>query len=981
MVRHLAGRVLARRSALLVVPLLALLIGGGPSASAQGASPLADQSWVRLGGPPGGLGYDIRVRPDNPQIWFVTDAFAGVHLSTDGGLSWVTSDEGIDARAGTSGDTIPVFSLTIDPNDPEIVWAGTQSIRGIYRSVDGGKTWEKRVNGIRDGISIRGLAIEPGNSDVVYAAGELSSWTWAGGNRWGIGFDRTKGAVYKSTDAGLHWRQVWFGDDLARYVLIDPTNVDTLYVSTGIFDREAANSDPATRKPGGVGVLKSTDGGETWREINEGIENLYVGSLAMHPEDPQILLAAAGNVTYNEGNGVYLTEDGGEHWQKVLEGTGFFMAVEFAPGSPVTYYATGGHVPFYRSLDDGKTWERMTPGDRGWRPIGFRVALPIDMQVDPRDSGRVFVNNYGGGNYLSTDGGRTWASASIGYTGAEIWDVTVHPSNPAVVYANGRSGPFMSADGGLSWQGINSDDSSIQDGPQIVMDPVNPLHLLASEAQFGVLLESLDGGQRWRRVMSFDNMPATMQLPTHLQTGFTAIAFAPSSRQVVYGGLSTWKCSTIPRQENCQDPTVYSLMISNDGGTTWSALEASAIQQLSVLGLAVHPADSNIVWLATGSAGVFFTSDGGTTWEKRSNGLTAKTVTSLAMHPGNPDVLYSGSAGQGVFKTVDGGRSWKRSSAGMDANEPIRTILVDPLRPNVLYAGSEFNGVYVSENEGASWRLLNNGLRTRALRSLAISADGESLFAATIGEGILRLSTHEQGYFDSLQPTPTPTVPPSPTPTPDPLAAQILVDGNGADWSNYTVSGSDAAGDQMPGSPDLGEIRALNDSRHFYLSVKLHEEGVTDHYDILLDTDGGDFDFQLSVWPERNQAVFARFPVVGPMEPIQDVATAQGDVIEVELPLSALGNQSVRRLFVQTYLGAEGVGDQASDLSAATLSQATATPAAVGQPTMVSPAPAATQPGGQAPTEVAGSSGGGLCGGAAALPLGLLGLIWLKRRK
>src|SRR3989337_2617887 len=169
----------------------------------RAASPLADQSWVRLGGPPGGLGYDIRVRPDNPQIWFVTDAFAGVHLSTDGGLSWVTSDEGIDARAGTSGDTIPVFSLTIDPNDPEIVWAGTQSIRGIYRSVDGGKTWEKRVNGIRDGISIRGLAIEPGNSDVVYAAGELSSWTWAGGNRWGIGFDRTKGAVSKSTDAGL----------------------------------------------------------------------------------------------------------------------------------------------------------------------------------------------------------------------------------------------------------------------------------------------------------------------------------------------------------------------------------------------------------------------------------------------------------------------------------------------------------------------------------------------------------------------------------------------------------------------------------------------------------------------------------------------------------------------------------------------------------------------------------------------------------
>jgi len=761
-----------KKSAGIAVALLSLVVVAVPShAQESNGSPLVGQEWVRLGGPPGGLGYDIRVRPDDPETWFVTDAFAGVHMSTDGGLTWFTSDEGIDARTGPSRDAIPVFSLTIDPNDPDIVWAGTQGVRGIYRSADGGRTWEKRVSGIRDGISIRGLAVEPGNSDVVYAAGEVSSWAWAGRNMWGVGFDRTKGSVYKSTDAGLHWKEIWFGDDLARYVLIDPTDVDTLYVSNGIFDREAANSDPAARTPGGVGVIKSTDGGLTWSAANQGIENLYVGSLSMHPEDPKILLAAAGNVTYNQGSGVYLTQDGGESWRKVIQGRGFFMAVDFVPGDPVVAYAAAGHSPFYRSLDGGQTWEAMTPGEGGWGPSGFRVALPIDMQVDPKDRDRVFVNNYGGGNYLSTDGGRTWISASVGYTGAEIWDVAAHPTNPAMVYANGRSGAFASLDGGYSWQGINPVNPTIQDGPQIVIDPGDPAHILASEAQFGWLFDSRDNGLTWRNVLNLHDLEPQNQVPTHQQSGFHALAFAPSNPDRVYGGLSTWACATDPRREKCLEPTLLSLMVSEDGGRTWSRAETEAIEKLSVLDIAVHSSDSNAVWLATGSVGVFFSGDGGETWEPRSSGLTASTITSLAIAPDQPDVLYAGTADRAVFKSEDAGQSWHRSGVGMDANEPIRTLLVDPLRPNVLYAGSLFNAVYVSEDAGATWRQLNDGLRTRAIRSLAISSDGETLYAATLGEGVFRLSTHPQDYFDSLQPAPTPTSPPAALPAQDANAA------------------------------------------------------------------------------------------------------------------------------------------------------------------------------------------------------------------
>jgi hypothetical protein len=143
---------------------------------------LTKQTWTKLGGPQGGLGYDIRMRPDNPDIMFVTDAWAGIHISMDGGINWRNINKGITTRAGPSGDAVPVFCATIDPNNNDIIWIGTQNARGIYRSENRGNTWEKRINGIEEdmGITFRGITVEPGNSNVVYAAAEISSFEWSG---------------------------------------------------------------------------------------------------------------------------------------------------------------------------------------------------------------------------------------------------------------------------------------------------------------------------------------------------------------------------------------------------------------------------------------------------------------------------------------------------------------------------------------------------------------------------------------------------------------------------------------------------------------------------------------------------------------------------------------------------------------------------------------------------------------------------------
>jgi photosystem II stability/assembly factor-like uncharacterized protein len=750
--------------------------------------------WMRTGGPLGGLGYDIRVRPDNPNIMYVTDAWAGVHMSKDAGQTWVPLNEGIELRTGPSGDAIPVFCLTIDPNNYDVIWIGMQNKRGVYRSTDAGKTWQRRTAGIveGDGLSIRGIAVEPGNSNVVYAAGEISSWEWAGKPISGREFDLTKGIVYKSTDAGMNWQAIWRGDNLARYVLIDPTNVNTLYVSTGIFDREAANSNsPSSTPGGGVGILKSTDGGRTWVQINEGLGNLFIGSLFMHPKNPQILLAGAGNNAYLQGGGIYLTRDGGAHWN--YKGGKNITSVEFAIGDPNVAYAGGDQEDFYRSSDGGQTWQRFVRDGTGrWGPEGIRPGFPIDFQVDLHNAMRIFVNNYGGGNFLSEDGGKTWRSASTGYTGADLTDVTAHPQNPLIVFANGRSGPFKSIDGGTTWRGINPITvMEIAEGARLAIDPLEPFHILMSSAHWGWTYESKDGGETWTLVTNYNTELQQLPYPDANQKfqGMQAIAFAPSNSRKVYGGFGVWRCATNADDNMCHTHPLVSILLSDDGGHTWRRLTGTALDDYTVTQIVVHPTNADIAWAATAGGGVFRTDNGGTTWTSVSSGLTDKQVMGLAINPKTPEVLYAGTVNKGVFKTLDGGATWRAVSAGMNPTESIGSLVVNPVQPNIVYAGSWSSGVFMSTDDGDSWRLLNDGLRTRSVRALAISSDGKVVYAGTRGEGVFRLGDLPPQSLATAKPTAslTPTVSSTSTPTQVPSANILFQDnfetGNAGVWT------------------------------------------------------------------------------------------------------------------------------------------------------------------------------------------------------
>lgn len=704
--------------------------------------------WMYTGGPSGGLGYDIRMDPRDKEIMYVTDAFAGAFKSTDGGKNWVPINTGITARMGPSGDGIPVFSLTIDQNNPDTIWVGTQFGGGVFRSDDAGNTWTSMSNGIQErSITIRGFSVEPGNSDTVYLAGEVSSWEWNNELINGILFDLTKGVVYKSTDRGLNWSRIWVGDHLARYVLIDPEDHNRLYVSTGIFDREAANSNPETLDIGGVGVVRSTDGGVSWEIL--GPENgfledeLYVGSLAMHPGDSRILFAASGSDAHLTAlnkliGGIYRTTDGGDSWNRVLALPNA-SAVEICESNPNVVYA-GSPSFFYRSDDGGSTWQLMNGSQEGrlddfWGPENVVAGFPIDMQCDPDNAMRIYVNNYGGGNFLSDDGGITWESVSSGYTGAIMNKVVASANNPAVVYGTARSGIFKSVDGGVSWEGLATGKARGLEALGLAVNPRDEQHIIAVIADAPIPKISLDGGQTWH-----ESDPLIKNGDQAEWVGLENISFSPTTPGVVIGIRGEKKCNEIPACENG-----LGALYSSDSGESWALSDLPRrvamdlfFDQTGTAYVSLYPAD------------IYRSDDGGKTWDLLARDVASRpnpnsthadhVINALAIDPDDPSRIYVGFTLGGVSISTDSGITWQSSSAGMVPEASIFDLVVDNAHPGVVYAASYNSGIYRSMDDGLTWQVFNEGLTMRASSSLSLSADGSILYVATEGAGVFRLS-------------------------------------------------------------------------------------------------------------------------------------------------------------------------------------------------------------------------------------------------
>jgi len=721
-----------------LVLLGAFLLGNTQPASGSTVPP---PPWVKTGGPIGGLGYDVRYggRIDGAldnNVMYVTDNYSGVNKSIDGGRHWFTTNAGITKRSGTSNDAYPVFSLTVDPNNGNNIWIGLKDAIGVYKSIDAGASWiETTPAWAEPNFAFRGFSIQKGDSNIVYAAGEIPTGIT------GKEFDKVRGRVFRTGDGGASWTEVWEGDNLARYVIIHPNDPNTLYISTGIFDREAYNSDcvampPA--QPGGVGVIKATspDGGNSWNtvQINNGLTDLYVGSLVMHPTNPNILLAGTGNNScsylpgYHTIGGVFLSEDGGQSWTKTLVDD-TIISVEFSPSQPNIAYA-GNRLRFYASVDGGHKWQLVAGNNFLWGPRGVVAGFPIDILVDPNHPTTLFANNYGGGNVKSTDGGVTWSLASEGYTGALMFDLAINPNNPGLVYATARSGIFRSINGGGSWHGLLYPPvNNMVETYSVVLKPDKPEIVLIAAELLGKVYRSDDGGSSWTQVFT---IPGVVPGDPTTAMGFKRMVFAPTSTDMIYAGT----CMGINLLRS--NSTCKGIYRSPDGGLTWEEANDENTANQCIHDIAIHPVYPGLIYAASNSGGLFRTFNGGADWE-RLQSLPANDVRSVAIRPDQPNIVYAGTQGKGIFVSIDGGDNWTPSVSGMNANENIWSIVFDPKWAGMAWAGSNISGVYQWDPIESLWVLRNSGLEMRAITHLEFSKTGSVLYANTWGGGVYRM--------------------------------------------------------------------------------------------------------------------------------------------------------------------------------------------------------------------------------------------------
>ncbi len=370
-----------------------------------------------------------------------------------------------------------------------------------------------------------------------------------------------------------------------------------------------------------------------------------------------------------------------------------------------------------------------------WGPPGAPAGFPIDFLIDPSDPNTIFTNNYGGGNVKSTDGGANWSISSNGYTGALMLDVAVDPQKPRIVYGTSRSGVFRSLDGGATWQGLATPPADLPTAYGIAVKPDEPNVVIVSHELLGSVYRSVDYGENWTRVFTIPNVVPGVDLYQH---GFKSIEFAsPPNSHIVYAGACRGSVALDDISNNSKKLS-EGIFKSTNGGVTWADSSDANTTDKCLASIAIHPTNPNIVYAAAPYAGVYKTSNGGISWSLMS-GLPTD-IRSVAIHPTEPNIVYAGAQTGGVYRTTDGGVTpWSTFNTGMEPNDQIWALIIDPNNPDIVWAGSRATGIYQWVPSEGRWTHVNVGLSTRSIQSLAISLNGQVLYAATSGEGVFRM--------------------------------------------------------------------------------------------------------------------------------------------------------------------------------------------------------------------------------------------------
>jgi photosystem II stability/assembly factor-like uncharacterized protein len=704
------------------------------------SSPFKSQEWKHIG--PvlmSGRVTDLAKPLDQPFTFYVATASGGL---------WKTTNEGTDWKAiFDDAPSTSVGAVAVDPSDSNHVWVGlgeanifrsSMSGTGVYRSADAGKTWQHM--GLADTQHIARIVVHPRNSDVVYVAASGHEYT-----------DNPERGIYKTTDGGKSWEKVLFESEKAGAIdlVMDPANPDILYASMWHRIR-LAWSDPVPGDGGGI-YKSTDGGANWKRMTSGLPERQLTGrvGLAVCASQPDTVYALLDSheVTRKAKEGerdsygrqrkdvkrgavIYRSDDKGETWTKASEDSRLlarlfstygwvFGQIRVDPNDVDTIYVMG--VPLLKSTDGGKTFFSLN--SRGLH--GDHHA----MWIDPANSNYVINGNDGGVN-ISYDGGKSWKDLD-NLPVVQFYNVAYDWEEPFNVYGsiqdnNSWMGPHNhnpARNRKTDWKMVRGGEASY-----FAIDPENP-DVYYSESFYGSIMRTDRSLNQTKQIK-----PKPKSGEPELRGQWLApFQLSTHDSKVVYHGMNC-----LFRSMNRGDEWEQ---ISPD--LTYNDPEKQGnISYATISSLSESPVTFGLVYVGTDDGRVHVTRNSGKDWTEILDGLPKnKWVSRVVASKYDEGTVYLTQNGKRdndfqvyVYRSRDFGKTWEDISAGIPGG-PVNVITEDPVNRNVLYVGTDL-GVYVSVDSAKTWQVLGSGLPITFVHDLVIHPRDNIAVIATHGRGM-----------------------------------------------------------------------------------------------------------------------------------------------------------------------------------------------------------------------------------------------------
>jgi photosystem II stability/assembly factor-like uncharacterized protein len=753
------GKNMPKRIALIALSITVILISGTGLLFAQSSQHGArefTQLKFRYIGPPGNRTIAVAGVPGDSNVYYVGAASGGIFKTTDGGLHW---EPIFDSQPVSS-----VGAIAVAPSDSNIVWAGTGEpyIRshisigdGIYKSTDAGKTWTH--TGLENTGRIANVIIDPRNPDIVLACSL--------GTAYGPQPER---GVFRTTDGGKTWEKTLFVDENTGCadLAMDPNNPNVLFA--GMWQLVIHTWGRSSGGPGSGLFKSVDGGVTWKRLEGHGLPHSPLGRIAVRvaPSDSSrvyALIETGDGVPWDgkptQSGQLWRSEDGGENWQLVnsdrqIRGrTHYYTREEVSPDNENEVYFFS--AAFSHTLDGGLT---LTPLPQG--PGGDNH----EMWIDPKNGNRMAVVNDGGVS-ISINHGRTWDHIQLPI--AQIYHVTVDDQIPYNVYGNKQDGgsyrgPSNSLQFGFFggrgpgpisrsvWEGIEGGESGFA-----TVDPVDNNIVWNSGTGSGsvggtVIIDDLKNRQSHVvEVWPETTIGAPAADVKYRFNWEFPIEISPFDHNKVYVGSqyvhvttdrgNTWRVISPDLTRNDRSKMGISGGLTPDNiGVEYAGV---------VFSIAESPKEAGVIWAGTNDGLVQITRDGGQHWTNVTKNIpdlpewgTVSNIEASRYDAGKAyitvDFHQMDNRDPFVYKTTDYGKTWTKITNGIP-HSPLsyaHCVREDPFRPGLLYLGTE-NALYVSFDDGANWRPLQSGLPHAPVYWIAVQKRFHDLAIATYGRG------------------------------------------------------------------------------------------------------------------------------------------------------------------------------------------------------------------------------------------------------